>query len=112
MPPKETPPVAAAAAAPAAAPGAAAPSSSSAPPVPTRAQVAATTDAHDLLCPITLDIMVDPVIGGDGVTYDRSAITKWIAQKKRDGKPLTSPLSAQPMDETLRPDPATVAKLK
>lgn len=30
-------------------------------------------------CPITLDIMRDPVIASDGVTYERAAITDWLA---------------------------------
>jgi hypothetical protein len=30
-----------------------------------------------LLCPITLQLLEDPVVATDGVTYERSAITKW-----------------------------------
>ncbi|GFR50793.1 hypothetical protein Agub_g13058 [Astrephomene gubernaculifera] len=32
------------------------------------------------LCPITLEVMEDPVIATDGYTYERSAITEWLAQ--------------------------------
>ncbi|XP_010501413.1 PREDICTED: U-box domain-containing protein 18-like [Camelina sativa] len=33
---------------------------------------------EDLLCPISLEIMMDPVVIETGHTYDRSSITKWI----------------------------------
>jgi Mg-chelatase subunit ChlD len=29
-------------------------------------------------CPITYDLMVDPVVGTDGYTYERSVITEWL----------------------------------
>lgn len=32
----------------------------------------------EFLCPITLDLMVDPVIVATGQTYDRTSITRWI----------------------------------
>lgn len=31
-----------------------------------------------LECPITHEIMQDPVIGSDGYTYEREAIKKWL----------------------------------
>ncbi|GFR50794.1 hypothetical protein Agub_g13059 [Astrephomene gubernaculifera] len=40
------------------------------------------------LCPITYDVMVDPVVATDGYTYERSAITKWL--KYRRPSPVTS----------------------
>jgi hypothetical protein len=33
----------------------------------------------DWLCPITLTLMTDPVIGSDGHTYERTAITEWLS---------------------------------
>jgi hypothetical protein len=33
---------------------------------------------NEFLCPITAEIMRDPVIGTDGHTYERSAITAWL----------------------------------
>ncbi|KAG7591201.1 U box domain [Arabidopsis thaliana x Arabidopsis arenosa] len=33
---------------------------------------------EDLLCPISLEIMADPVVVETGHTYDRSSITKWF----------------------------------
>jgi len=47
---------------------------------------------NEFICPITLDIMIDPVICEDGYTYERNAIlllTKSI-----------SPLTRQPIDKT------------
>ena len=40
---------------------------------------------QDLRCPITLEVMHDPVIAGDGHSYEREAIERWLAKK------LTSP---------------------
>lgn len=49
-------------------------------------------DRYDkYLCPITGDIMADPVIAPDGYTYERKAITDWLA---RSG---VSPMTRQPM---------------
>jgi Mg-chelatase subunit ChlD len=44
------------------------------------------------LCPITQEVMTDPVIGSDGITYERSAIAAWFTAGH-----LTSPLTRQPM---------------
>ena len=41
---------------------------------------------HD--CPLTMDRMLDPVIAGDGITYERSAIVEWFL-KKRLSSPVT-----------------------
>ena len=38
-------------------------------------------------CPITSDLMVDPVITSDGHTYERYAIKRWLS--KNDTSPLT-----------------------
>lgn len=43
-------------------------------------------------CPITQDVMKDPVIGPDGVTYERTAIEAWFAAGN-----TTSPLTRQLM---------------
>ena len=41
----------------------------------------------DFLCPITKSIMEDPVVAGDGHTYEREAICQWI---RTNGKsPIT-----------------------
>ena len=41
------------------------------------------------LCPITLLVMVDPVVASDGHTYEKSAIAKWFIHND------TSPMTAQ-----------------
>lgn len=47
---------------------------------------------QNFLCPITQAIMTDPVIGPDGVTYERSAIEAWFAAGHN-----TSPMTRQRM---------------
>ena len=44
---------------------------------------------ENFLCPITYDIMVDPVSAKDGHTYERSAIQRWFDQGKRSS-PVTN----------------------
>ena len=46
------------------------------------------------ICPITGDIMKDPVIGSDGHTYERLAIEQWLRQEG------TSPITRQTMNLT------------
>lgn len=36
---------------------------------------------HEWLCPITTEIMINPVIGRDGHTYEKEAIEKWLDNK-------------------------------
>ena len=45
----------------------------------------------EFLCPITLTLMRDPVIGPDGHSYERTAITQWLQTNPH------SPLTRQPM---------------
>lgn len=42
-------------------------------------------------CPITGDVMSDPVIDRDGITYERVAIEEWIHRR------ATSPTTRAPM---------------
>ena len=44
---------------------------------------------ENFLCPITCDIMKDPVSAKDGHTYERSAIQRWFDQGKRSS-PVTN----------------------
>lgn len=44
---------------------------------------------NEFLCPITMEIMHDPVIAADGYTYDRSAILAWF-EKGKDRSPMTN----------------------
>ena len=41
----------------------------------------------DFVCPITTEIMTDPVSTSDGFTYERAAITEWLRTK--DTSPRT-----------------------
>jgi hypothetical protein len=43
----------------------------------------------NFLCPITYDIMHDPVSARDGHTYERSAIQRWFDEGKRSS-PVTN----------------------
>jgi WD40 repeat protein len=36
---------------------------------------------QDYLCPISQELMTDPVIAADGHTYNRESITKWLSRK-------------------------------
>ncbi|KAK3579281.1 hypothetical protein CHS0354_033360 [Potamilus streckersoni] len=55
-------------------------------------------DSHtpdEYLCPITREIMHDPVMAADGYTYERAAIQSWIDSEK-DRSPMTnSPLTSK-----------------
>lgn len=46
------------------------------------------------MCPISMDLMTDPVVGSDGHTYERSAIVEWLHSNR------VSPLTRQAMTET------------
>jgi hypothetical protein len=50
---------------------------------------------NECLCPITQDIMEDPVITEDGHTYERSAIQEWLNRGKR-----TSPKTGAMLRDT------------
>ncbi|XP_069328438.1 WD repeat, SAM and U-box domain-containing protein 1 isoform X5 [Eulemur rufifrons] len=42
----------------------------------------------EFVCPITRELMTDPVIASDGYSYEREAMENWISKKKR-----TSPMT-------------------
>ena len=46
----------------------------------------------DFICPITTEVMDDPVMAADGHAYERSAIERWLASKS------TSPLTGSELD--------------
>ena len=50
------------------------------------------------ICPITQDLMQDPVVAADGNTYDRPAIEAWYRRN------LTSPLTNMAVEDTLIPN--------
>ena len=43
----------------------------------------------DFICPITTEIMVEPVVAADGQSYERTAIERWLATKS------TSPMTGE-----------------
>jgi hypothetical protein len=53
----------------------------------------------DYICPITSEIMTDPVSTSDGFTHERAAITEWLRTK--DTSPKTG---ATPESKTLIPN--------
>jgi len=53
---------------------------------------------NHLLCPITQEVMDDPVIADDNVTYNRPAITQWQIRS------ATSPISRGPISNVFKPN--------
>ena len=51
-------------------------------------------------CPITQEVMRDPVVTADGQTYEREAIERWISNQQSRGLPNTSPLTGEPLEHT------------
>lgn len=45
----------------------------------------------EFICPISMDVMTDPVVGNDGHTYERAAISEWLTTHS------VSPLTRRPM---------------
>jgi hypothetical protein len=56
--------------------------------------------ADDLICPITQELPLDPVIAEDGRIYERAAISQWIYSQ---GAKIRSPMTNQPMGPRLLP---------
>lgn len=44
---------------------------------------------EDFICPITHEVMSDPVMCEDGFSYERSAITEWFS-KEKSTSPMTN----------------------
>jgi hypothetical protein len=55
-----------------------------------------------ITCPLTQQIMSDPVMDSQGNTYERSAIEQWIATRS----PATDPINRQPITNVLIPNMA------
>jgi Mg-chelatase subunit ChlD len=72
------------------------------------ANTTTTTMNQNFLCPITQSPMTDPVIGSDGITYERAAIEAWFAAGH-----ATSPLTRAPMtSQSLVPNYALKALIE
>ena len=51
-------------------------------------------------CPITQELMVDPVMVVDGHCYERTAIERWFGQRQARGQPPTSPKTGAELAST------------
>ena len=49
---------------------------------------------EEIVCPITQEIMIDPVVAADGHTYERNAIASWLEKNN------TSPLNGDELPHT------------
>jgi hypothetical protein len=56
---------------------------------------------HDCRCPITGDVMKDPVVAEDERSYEREQIVAWFRRCNDKGKPLTSPITGEEISERL-----------
>ncbi|GMN39569.1 hypothetical protein TIFTF001_008798 [Ficus carica] len=52
------------------------------------------------LCPISLEIMKDPVTVSSGITYDRESIEKWLFSGKKETCPVTKQVLSSDWDLT------------
>lgn len=52
------------------------------------------------ICPISLEMMKDPVTIATGITYDRESIEKWIFTEKNNICPATKQVLSKPADLT------------
>ena len=58
---------------------------------------------HELMCPITGELMTDPVVASDGQSYERQAIEEWFSRFPFAENPR-SPTTNKPMEKTLFPN--------
>jgi hypothetical protein len=54
------------------------------------------------ICPLSKVLMTDPVVANDGVSYQRDALTKYIAERR--GKLLLSPTNGKPIAKYFFPN--------
>ena len=52
---------------------------------------------NELLCPISMAPMSDPVVAADGFTYERAEIEHFLRSLQDDNTPLKSPMTGQPL---------------
>ena len=50
---------------------------------------------NEFKCPISLELMVDPVVASDGCTYERDSIAAWLSEHN------TSPTTNAPLESRL-----------
>ncbi len=56
------------------------------------------------ICPISFDVMRDPVQASDGHSYEREELERWIETARVKGQPLTSPMTREPISEVFIPN--------
>ncbi|CAK6954098.1 WD repeat%2C SAM and U-box domain-containing protein 1-like [Scomber scombrus] len=61
-----------------------------------KAEESGSETPDEFLCPITRELMKEPVIAADGYSYERESIESWIR-----GKTKTSPMTNLPLQTTL-----------
>jgi len=70
---------------------------------PPRQQAAIEDAAAEFVCPITLELPIEPVTAEDGAIYERDAIEKYFLMRTSQGLALRSPLTNKPMGQGLLP---------
>lgn len=55
------------------------------------------------VCPLTKQVMQDPVTLENGQTYERVAIERWFQECKDNGRPTLCPMTGQEVDTTVKP---------
>ncbi|CAK9863245.1 unnamed protein product [Sphagnum jensenii] len=55
------------------------------------------------ICPLTKQVMQDPVTIDSGQTYERSAINRWFQECLENGRPTVCPITGQQVQTTLKP---------
>ncbi|KAL0038821.1 hypothetical protein WJX79_009210 [Trebouxia sp. C0005] len=89
------------------APAVAAPNADLAIPAAELAEILHEELEENFCCPLTLDILQDPVKAADGRTYEREDITKWLREHD------TSPMTNMPMlNKELAPDRELIRKME
>ncbi|NXY69457.1 WSDU1 protein, partial [Glareola pratincola] len=57
-----------------------------------RIKITSVTVPDEFLCPITRELMKDPVIAADGYSYEKDAIENWLSNKRRSSPMTNLPL--------------------
>lgn len=62
-------------------------------------------------CPLTYDVMSEPVMAADNITYEKEAILEWFKLLTEMNRPLISPITNLPITEAVQPNLALKAAL-
>ena len=75
-------------------------------------QEALDTITDDLICPITLELPIEPVTAKDGQVYEKSAIETHFRLCREQNRPISSPTTNLPMQDELLPNPKTKSHIQ